>query len=197
MAEINVERKSPSPWIWVLPLIAIVALVWFWAAAGGDDDEVSREVAGGVTPGAAVGTGGGEGAVEQYVAFAAPQDGAGAPQVGRDHAYTAEGLRKLGAALGSVTEREGDSDSRQAFERFREVADRIQQDPLAASHADQVREAFTRAATVIDSFERGPQQDLRAIAESIEPNRPLLEQQERVQRFFRESAQAIQNAGRS
>ena len=44
MADINVERKTPGIWPWIIGLIILAVLIWALAAAldGGDDADVAR-----------------------------------------------------------------------------------------------------------------------------------------------------------
>ena len=200
MDEIHVERKSASIWPWLLALAAVIAVVLIWVAVRDDAQPEQDAAAVAEAPGAprAATTGPGGGAVGEYLAFAGVEAGSDPPEMGRDHEYTAEGIRRLGAALNELVDRNGNAESRSRFERFREAASRIQQDPTSAQHANLVREAFTRAADVIGSLENTTSAGrLQSIAESISPDQPLLEQREKVQTFFRESAEAIRTAARS
>ena len=113
--------------------------------------------------------------------------------MGRDHAYTAEGIRKLDAALASLVEQKRDSDARAPLDGFQDVAERIQKDPTSTEHAGQVRDAFTRAVEVLASLDAAASTgQLRSIVESIDADRPLLEQRDQVQSFFREAGRVIQ-----
>ena len=40
MADINVERKGPSIWPWIVGLIVLALLAWLLMGVLGDDDEV-------------------------------------------------------------------------------------------------------------------------------------------------------------
>lgn len=42
MADINVERKGPSIWPWIIGLIVVALLIWALAEMLGDDDEVAE-----------------------------------------------------------------------------------------------------------------------------------------------------------
>ena len=44
MADINVERKGPSIWPWIIGLIILALLIWALAALLGDDDEAEVAV---------------------------------------------------------------------------------------------------------------------------------------------------------
>lgn len=194
MAEIRLQRKVPSSWFWVVGLFALLAVVVIWATAA--DRNVAEESAAGGPYARVVGTSGtAEGAVEEYLAFARAAGTDTRGDMGIDHVFTAEGIRKLRAALQSVVHRHDGRLADARFERFREVADRIQQDPASAMHAGQVRDAFTRAADVLTAFEGAPRaRQLRSTAELIRTDQPLLDQRDAVHCFFRESAEAIRAA---
>lgn len=195
MAEINIERKPPSIWPWLLGLAAIVAVIFIWAATGDPEEErtvaqVSQDTTG------TSGTAGG--AIDEYAQFARGEAGAGeAPQMGREHEYTAEGIRRLGGALESLIDQRPTDDGRARLERFQEIANRIQEDPTSAQHANQVRTAFTRATEVLASIDEAAAHQLRTTAEAVDPSEPLLEQREDVREFFRQSAEAIERAARA
>jgi hypothetical protein len=212
MADIDIQRTRPVIWPWILGLVALVAIVWIWAAGRetpgdemaadrtGEQQERVAPAQPARAPGAAVGTAGTEpGAVEEYVEFARGADETDARPMGPEHEYTAEGIRKLAAALESVIERAPDTnDARARFDRFREIADRIQQDPTSGRHAAMVRDAFTRAVDVLETVVPAASiNQLRSTAESISPDEPLLEQRDAVHSFFDESARVMQSAGRT
>lgn len=209
MANIDIQRKGPTIWPWLIGLLAVVVVVWIWAAAADDTDDTDQPIAVAPPPGAAPagttgttpGTTGATpgtadapgGAISDYLEFAgAPGLPAGTPEMGKDHEYTAEGIRKLGAALQDLVERRPGVESQQRLDRFRESAQKIQQDPTSAGHADRVREVFTTAADVVASVEAGAGDTLRQAATAIDGSTPLLEQREQVRTFFRQSAEAIQ-----
>ncbi len=203
LAEIDIKRKAPSIWPWIaaLALAAVIAVIWIWAAAGDRDERPQEQavVEPAERPAGTNGVAAPAGALGDYVDFArTPEGGDQRGDMGPGHEYTAERIRKLAAALESQVERTPGAEARASFDRFREVADRIQRDPASGMHATLVREAFVRAAEVIDSFENAPQtDDLRATAGSIDPDQPLLDQREKVHNFFRQSAEALQATART
>lgn len=200
MADIDVERKSrgPSIWPWVVALAAIILVVWIWAAGTGPDEEYPEQTAAerAVAPGAAGTSGTAGGAISTYAEFA-DRDPGDRLEMGREHEYTAEGIRRLAAALEDLVAQKPQSDARERLERFREIANRIEKDPTSGAHAELVREAFTSATDVIQSVGgAGAGDNLRSTAESLTPDQPLLEQRDKVRRFFSESADAIERAAR-
>lgn len=200
MTEIRVKRKAPM-WPWIAGLLLLVLVAWVAFSAFGDD-EPETEQAATERPAAPVGAArtGASGAMQQpvqeYLTFAR---GGTDLSPGRDHAYTAEGIQRLGAALQAHIEQNASSaETRARFQRFNEAAERIQAAPKSNIHARIVREAFTSAVDVFESakIEAGDLTTLRRTASSIVAETPLLEQADRVRQFFRESADALERAAR-
>ena len=121
--------------------------------------------------------------VEGYLEFAAT---AGDPQPGLSSDQMAEGLRKLAGALATLNV--GGPD---LLIDLRIGAEHILLNPASAETAAVIRDGLVAAA---DAMERGTETDvaLREAAESISPDRPLIEQQVAVLHFFRQAADAIQ-----
>jgi hypothetical protein len=193
-AEIDAERKRPWVWPWVILMVATIATVVIWKAA--IDDRPDRDVA---VDDTFTGTAGAvRNPVDEYLEFAGITDETGElPRMGLDHEYTAEGLRKLGAALERLVDDRRDGDARANLERFRQAADSIQRDPSSLRHADEVRGAFMRAVEIIEALDSAPSGiQVRSAARSIDVDRALLDQRESVKNFFRESALAIRAASR-
>lgn len=194
MAEINIEKKGSPVWPWILGLALLLVVGWMAFSALDDDEPVVEQVA--MQEGGAVGTAGGEApaAIQEYVAFA---NEPAQTSPGPDHEYTAEGIRRLSAALGALVEqRPGDTEMRTRFDRFRQSADRLQQDPQSGAHAGTVRDVFTSAVDVFESarIEAGDVSRLRQLATSISADQPLLEQTDTVRQFFSQTAAAVQRA---
>lgn len=43
MAEINVERKRPSVWPWIIGLLVLALLIWALVGLFGSEEEVAQE----------------------------------------------------------------------------------------------------------------------------------------------------------
>ena len=108
MAEIHIERKNHRLWPWLLlglaAILAVLLVVWW---RGGTSDGSSY-----VAPGAAGGLGVGPsgdtvaatgGAIGDYLSYV--ESNRAREAAGPAHDYTAEGLRRLAAALGQLSER--------------------------------------------------------------------------------------------
>ncbi len=219
MAELHVQEKERSAWPWILAAVLLLGLL-FWYFMGRDertavgsanltDTAMVGSASGGIASGTAAGTLGTE-AVAQYREFV--NSNRGAEAAGRSHDYIADGLRRLAAALNEVAAGNptGDLDVQQRIEAIRERADAIQQNPTSLDHALQTREAFNVAAGVVarlrgtadsagtagtatgESASAANADALLNAANAIEPSRPLLEQVDRVERFFTQAAEALQ-----
>lgn len=201
MAEIRIERRPPV-WPWIVGILGLVLVAWLVIGTLGTDRDpvgdpvvAERPVEPAGEPGdRVVGTAGGTlEAVEEYAAFAEQAE----VEPGEDHEYTAEGIRQLTAALAAhVNQNANDSRTRERLDRFRQMADRLQRDPGSEQHAGMTRDVFTSAVDVFESarVDAGDVSQLRATAEAVSPDRPLLDQIERVRQFFRQSAKILQSA---
>ena len=113
-----------------------------------------------------------------------------AAEPGQEHEYTANGLRHLAAAIDSrmmITDTTGARTN-----ELRQVADAIQRDPTASTHAQSVNRAFTTAATLISELPgQTAGNNLTNAANAVDPNRPLLEQTDAVRRFFETARDAL------
>lgn len=206
MAEIHIERKSYRVWIWVLLGVAILLLAtcvvaWWRGDARGP---LTGAVSGGSVVGAAAGTAAGaDGAVGTYLSFV--EENRARQAAGPAHEYTADGLRRLAAAIGELSERNqaGAEALRAELNVLRAQADSLQRNPQSTEHARYAREAFRTAASLMSALqqrhypkERFPNlaaevAQVRVVAELVLPGRLLLEQTSDVQRFFDQSAAAI------
>jgi hypothetical protein len=206
MADINVVRKTPAVWPWVigLGLVLMVAVLWF----SRDSDTATSPVtnSGAENPGmaATAGTGAdGRPIPAEVAAYRSFIESPGTPAPGLSHDYAATGIRRLSGALRAVA---GPAVATteplaQKLAKFEKSAARLQVDPKSMDHADIVRNVFVDAVNVMTSIQeagfsgsialKNRVDDLRRLAESIEVNRPLLDQQQRVSRFFDQSAETL------
>ena len=209
MAEIDIQKKEGTPaWAWIVGLVALLVLVGvIWAIMGTEDDRtdtmVSRDTVTAVSDTVArVDRDRADGPVADYLVFARQPAQPGV-EMGVEHQYTRSGLQHLVAALEQVVRSDTvrQQPLEQRLDRIRDGASRITQDPESLQHANQVREVFIEAASIIEDVRdrRMPGEAAlnrhveatRQAAESIDPGSLLLEQRETVRRFFRESAEAL------
>jgi hypothetical protein len=206
MAEIHVERKSSRVWGWALLGLAALFLATCVVAWWRSDprDPLTSGVSGGAAAGAAAGTtGNSSGAVGDYLTFV--EEHRARQAAGPTHEYTADGLRRLAAAIAQLSERNGGSAEPLEAELnvLRSQADSLQRNPQSTDHARYAREAFRTAASLMSALQQRayPKEQhpnvaaevaqVRVVADLVLPARPLLAQTPDVQRFFDQSGAAI------
>ncbi len=209
MAELHVQKREQNVWPWIVAALVVLALL-FWFLWGRDDglDVGSADLTDSTLVGDATNAsdpngmrnmdGATEGAaVSQYLQFV---DDRSSRASGVAHEYTADGLRRLAAALDerTTTASVGGVDVQPRIAEIRERADAIQQNPTSTEHALQVREAFAIVASLITQMngaaanQGGDNMDgLQGAAMSIEPSQPLLNQADQIEQFFAQAGDAI------
>jgi hypothetical protein len=207
MAEIRIQPKREGGrwWLWLLPLLLLGLLIWYLTRNRGDEQTAQRSDTTAATRTAApAGTSGASGttsatsagavgasdntALSEYVSFI------GATDASRDesaqHQYTAEGIRRLAAAI------EGSSAGARAGDQIvimRAMADSLQQTPRGNDrHADMARAAFDAAIVPLTALDAGSASRLQTAARALRPDRDLLAQKSDIQRFFEAAREALQ-----
>jgi hypothetical protein len=202
MAEIQIERKERNVWPWVLAGLVLLALLWFLFTRG--DDAAERQ-AGADTAAVDTAVAATTGAVNSFVSYV--EERRARTDADLSHEYTADGLRRLAAALGDVATR--DTAAGQAIQprldSLRQRADDLERNAGSTNHARYAREAFVAAAGVMSAIQQQRYPNLssqvsavRQAAESVQPGTLLLEQKTQVQQFFDRAADAMRgmtNAG--
>ena len=214
MADIDVERKGPSIWPWIIGLIILALLIWALAEMLGDDDvdtapivtdtpalveEPVEPPVGTPAPGAMAAV---PPAVEEYMSSCVL--GASPSDMGLQHQYTADCIQRLSGSIDAVINRPEviNANVQQRLDNFRQQAERLRaSSPQATTHANIVRETFVSAADLLNTVQEeryatAADIDARAIgvrqaAEAVQATTPLLEQREAVQRFFREAGETL------
>jgi hypothetical protein len=205
MAEINVQRKGPGAWPWIIGVFALMLVGWaVIAMMDRDRDDPEMAATGRPTPPSeptpAATTGDAPAAaVAAFLTFADAPTGS---QVSVGHEYAADGIRRLTAALKAVVENGPDRPRvRERFAEFQQKADRIQRDPQSLAHAGQVRDVFTSAAEAISALQEDRWPDasdlqnqiaqVRTAAGRVDADRPLLDQTSAVKTFFDRAAVVV------
>ncbi len=209
MAELHVQKKERSVWPWILLVVIVIALLFWWLAGRDEGMDLSTT---GVTDSTLVGeapattamdsaSGRLDGnALASYEQFLADRSSRAA---GVAHDYTADGLRRLAAAIDEVAG--GDSVGGVALQpriaEIRQRADAMQRAPNSDEHALMAREAFVLASSVIaqmDSTRGGANaamtSSLRESAMDIEPSVPLLDQTDKIEQFFERAGNAFRGS---
>lgn len=225
MAEIPIERKENRGWLpWILGLLVLLLLAYCFTRSrgarpadttAGRPDATATTVAGGTgtamaggtTAGAAsdtaAGTGGAAGAaanggragaaVDAFAQFVAARDTSRETET--QHQYTAEGTRRLAAALDAIA---GGNPNIAAYaDSMRRSIDRLQQTSRQDMHADDAKAAFSAAVSAMTAIDRtrGGARDvapMRAIYNQLDSKRLLMPQLPTVDRFFRAANDALQ-----
>lgn len=210
MAEIDIERKGPPVWPWILGLLALVLVVW------GVVEYVQREQTGAPPPGVAVRpeappepdrpvVGAAiQPAVEEYRSRCME------PESTRDtidspEEFVASCIRVLSGALASVIGRDtvGDVPLQGLLNGYREAAQRVDETGWRSpTEGDLARAVFLSAADIMRYVEETRQNtppelretiaEVRRAADAVEPATPIAEQRENTDRFFRRAGDAIE-----
>jgi hypothetical protein len=209
VADIDIQRKSRR-WVWLVILVLLALLVWLIADAmgGPDDAEAARTAAPAAETPVAVAPAPVlviDPAVPApaVAAFVAHVRG-GEARMGSDHTYTAEGITRMATALRELEQahRGLSADARaQAGEFYARAAALVVSPDTLMAHADWVHAAAMDAAGVMEGLAeevKGPVPELReqvgqvrAAAQAIDPATALMQQQDQVRTFFRQSADAM------
>jgi hypothetical protein len=188
MTQADTVKTRRERWLVILAVTLSAIGAIFWAIENvGDNDEDRAGVdmpadngRGSATAGATTSP------VEDYIRFAAAiGDRQLQDSVPPD--YVVEGLRKLAGALGTLNL--GSPDLQVSL---RVAAEHLLLTPASTATTAVVRDGLISAADAIEPQYGKGEVNLRLVAESIRPEKPLLDQQSAVDEFFRESATAMQ-----
>lgn len=213
MADINVQRKSGTPWwAWLLGLLLLALLAWLlWGLLDNDEEPEVVEPVPAAVPvvpvvpvDTAVGvTGAVPPVVETYLATcAAPA--ADAPDMGREHQFTIGCFRDLRAAIDTVM-RAGQVtgvDVDQRLSAFQTAVQNLEQSqPTSTEHAGMIRNAAQAASALMQGmlttgYGGQPEVttavgDVEQAINGIQASTPVLEQRDSVRNFFREAGEAL------
>ncbi|MGH7504569.1 MAG: hypothetical protein ACRELX_02920 [Longimicrobiales bacterium] len=220
MAEIDLQQKRRPVWPWILGVVVVALAIWGIAevVAPGEEELAETDPIEVVAPGAEVQPQPdavpvepvGDELPESVRTFTRTAQGFAATEMDQQHEYTANAIRQLVPALEVVVARDtvGGMAVQQQLDRLRAAADGIQQTQWTAdTHADQVKSALTTAAGLLaqlrqdiagaDPAIEGAVEEIRAAADELVADQPLLDQRETVQRFFTASADVIERLARS
>ncbi len=202
MADIKLERRERNVWPWVLVGVLILALlVWFLADRGPRVAEMDVDA----PPAAAFPTE--ELPPGEAGSFAAwVRDTDARKEAGREHEYTADGIRRLADAIGDATERDsvrGEPLDEQ-LDRMRAYADSVQSDQDAPNRARYTRSAFLLGTELLEDIDRVEHAEVdvrisqtRQAAGMLDANVPLIDQIDRVERFFANAGDTVTRMARA
>lgn len=174
----HTDRATNPRWSWLVILASLIAVAALFLA-------IER---GGIDSDGASGTGNEtDSPIQDYLRFAGAVGDRPIQESGADHDYIVEGLRKLAGALGTLNLGRPDLQV-----DLRVAAEHLLLNPVSEATTEVVRDALISAADAIEPEHANGEGNLRRLAESIGPDRPLLDQQAAIREFFRESARAMQ-----
>ncbi|HEX2865639.1 MAG TPA: hypothetical protein VHO03_01285 [Ignavibacteriales bacterium] len=194
MAEIKIQPKKPSPISYVLYALALVAIVYMVIRSLTASKNPVQ------TPTVIVDTTDVAGSVNDFVSFLGDTTNTRV-DTEKSPAYTSYGLYLLSAAIGATATRDAANDSNiiQRSTRLQAISDSIQNHWTPIEKSVRVRDAFLRAAGLMDAIQAKKYPNLKqqvAIvkqkAEAINPNQEVRFQKPKVEQFFQQSAAALQ-----
>jgi hypothetical protein len=190
---IHPDTRRRSVWLWAVLLVVLLLVAWLLSRFANQ-----RRGAVVVQATALVADSGstvGPDPVDAYLAFVG--DARAATRMAPDHEFVAEAIGRLAAALEALAA-PGATGVQRDVDALREQARALQRDARSTAHADSVRAAFVRLASLMSSVQ-AQQFPLHAdnvalarqAAERIDADRPLLEQREAIQQFLDRSADTM------
>ena len=197
------ERRPAAVWIAIVSLSAALIAWMLVNLLAGQRTTTARDDRGESMHAAAIlgdTIAGAPHAVNQYLLFEALHDGTA--HANRSHDYTADGLRRLAAALSALLqlELETGASQRMQVESIYRRADDLQRDSTSLEHAELAHGAFTTAEQVSRWLhERNASaaavqvNELRTAASDLDPTVPLLQQISKVERCFDRAGAALRS----
>jgi hypothetical protein len=179
MRGVDIAGTWPRWWIAAVTTLALVATgVWLIVSV----DHRDREPTAGTTSDGASAAAGVPSPVGEFAQFAATADEAPS---GADAEQLAEGLRKLAGALAALN-----VGGPELPIDLRVGAEHLLLNPASTEMTVIIRDDLIAAAQAV-ALATETDAALRGAAESITPDRPLIEQQGAVLQFFRQAADAL------
>ncbi len=156
-------------------------------------DSAAATNTGGAPAVAGATAGGANGLIEQFTTFVQTRDTTQESE--GNHVYTAEGTSRLAAALDGIAG--GNPNISVYADSMRRSIQRLRTSSAQDVHADDAKAAFSAAVSAMEQINRarGRNTDvaqMRSIYNELSSQRPLLPQLGTVDRFFKASAQALQ-----
>jgi hypothetical protein len=203
MAEIEIKKKTPI-WPWIVGILAVLAILYFIFLYGDDDvesddvtndvemvtDDVSNSEYDTANPFSETAVS----AISEYHTFIAEE-----PEMGLEHEYTHNALRKLIDATEAVASTLS-VDITAQLETARANADFVTKDPYDVDHADKINNAGNIIVQALDKIQNQKFPDLdESSAElqnsvtNIVPATQTLEQKAAVKNFFEKAGDLLTN----
>lgn len=209
MADINVERKGPSVWPWIIGLIVLALLIWLLTELFSDDADTAAVVTDPVatepmattpptdpTMTAAAGMENLPAEVQTYLTSCTEQGGTPAGDMAAEHQFTVSCFEQLHAAMNAVstTQATTRADATAPLETMHSSVQQLQaSDPSATNHSNLTRDAATSAANAFQAIRGGTAGTVQQSAEGIQADTQLLQQRDAVHNFFREAGNELRS----
>jgi hypothetical protein len=199
MADINLERKNPTPWGWIIGAIVLLLVIVGIIALTTTD----RDTAPATEPPVATAPedDARSGALQDLDEFLA--EGQERHDVGHEHDYSHEGLHLVADAIDDLAGRVNGNAYRAQTDSIRANADRLRDDPESLRHADYFRNAGDAAANAVGNIRRDHHPDapdgaprIRSAAQAVTPQEPLLDQRQEMRAFFQETRNSLYDLDR-
>ncbi len=200
MAEIRIEKKPSNVWAWMIPLLLLLATLWWYFGRGPRTPDLTSAQADTRTDSAAAYSSASPGrdetsasTVADFVTFVS--DNGASRGDDQQHVYTAEGIRRLSKVLDGVMPGNTTTTSTATM---RAQANALENSAVGSSrHADMARTAFLAAAAAFDSLPAGRLSPdaatrVREAAVAMRSDSELLAQRERVNAFFGAASRAVE-----
>lgn len=200
MAEIRIEKKSTSMWTWLIPLLLVAAALWWYFGRGPGDRDVTAaqtdtrtDSAAAYSASATAQHDSSDGTVPGFTAFVS-NNGASRNE-NQQHAFTAEGIRRLSKVLDGAMPGNSTTTSTATM---RAQANALENSAAESSrHADMARTAFVAAAEAFGSLpeermSRDAANRVREAANGMMADQTLLAQKDKIDAFFVVASRALQ-----
>jgi hypothetical protein len=212
MAEIEIQRKKRPVWPWILAAIAIIVVLWLvinslnrkydknehgntlMEGSNDSDAALAKRIADAKKyekyPGP----------IGAFIHFAHNDE---TVDVSQHHHYTNQGLHQLVDALHMVNaKKDGGEAVAKKLNLVVMESDKLLQNPGSELHSGIMRNAFIMSTEAMASLQQkfypgleNKVANVRQAAESLDSNKPAMEQQSKIKSFFEKSADVLEEMG--
>lgn len=200
MADIRIEKKTSNVWTWLLPLLLALAAMWWFFGRGPGDRNLTNaqpatrsDSAAAYSSTSAVQDDSSDGTVADFTAFVSGSSAS--RNENQQHAFTAEGIRRLSKVLDGVMPGNSTTTSTATM---RAQANELENSAAESSrHAAMARTAFMAAAEAFGSLPEGrisrdAANRVRDAANGMGAEPSLLAQKDKIDAFFGAASRALQ-----
>lgn len=212
MAEIEIQRKKRPVWPWILAAIAILVVLWLVINSLNrkyDKNEHNENLI--------EGSNDTDAALAKRIAEAKKYEKYPGPigaflhfahndeivDMNQHHHYTNQGLHQLVDALHMVNAKKGGGESvAQKLNLVITESDKLLQNPGSEMHSGVMRNSFIICTDAMAALQQkfypglaDKVANVRQAAESMDSNKPALEQQSKIKSFFEKSADVLEAMG--